>query len=128
MEDKERANLLSNRIIGTAIEVHKALSPGLLESAYEACLYHELNLQGIHIQRQVPLPIKYKGLELEIGYRLDLLIEDLIIVELKAVERIEPIHEAQLMTYLRLTGIWLGLLLNFNVPVLRHGIKRIVLG
>jgi len=128
MEDKERVNLLSNRIIGAAIEVHKALGPGLLESTYEACLYHELNLQGIQIQRQVPLPIKYKGLELEIGYRLDLLIEDLIIVELKAVERIEPIHEAQLMTYLRLTGLWLGLLLNFNVPVLRHGIKRIVLG
>ena len=128
MEDKERVNLLSNRIIGAAIEVHKALGPGLLESTYEACLYHELNLQGIQIQRQVPLPIKYKGLELEIGYRLDLLIEDLIIVELKAVECIEPIHEAQLMTYLRLTGLWLGLLLNFNVPVLRHGIKRIVLG
>ena len=128
MEDKERANLLSNRIIGAAIEVHKTLGPGLLESTYEACLSHELNLQGIQIQRQVPLPVKYKGLELEIGYRLDLIVEDLIIVELKAVERTEPIHEAQLMTYLRLTGLWLGLLLNFNVPVLRSGIKRIVLG
>jgi GxxExxY protein len=128
MEDKERANLLSNRIIGAAIEVHKALGPGLLESTYEACLCHELNLQGTQFQCQMPLPVKYKGLELEIGYRLDLLVEGLVIVELKSVERIQPIHEAQLMTYLRLTGLWLGLLFNFNVPVFRQGIKRIVLG
>lgn len=105
MEEKDRANLFSNRIIGEAIEVHKALGPGLLESTYEACLCHELNLQGIQFQRQVPLPVKYKGLELEVGYRLDLIVESLVIVELKSVERIEPIHEAQLMTYLRLTDL-----------------------
>ncbi len=99
---QERANLLSKTIIGAAIEVHRAIGPGLLESAYEACLGHELALRGIGYERQVALPVMYKGVRLDCGYKLDLLIEDLVIVELKSVVTLEPIHEAQLLTYLRL--------------------------
>jgi len=128
MNDKEKADLLSNQIIGAAIEVHKALGPGLLESAYEACLYHELTLRKIPVEQQVPLPLVYKGLKLDCGYRLDLLVDNLVILEIKSVESIDPIHEAQLLTYLRLSGLWLGLLINFNVPVLKNGIKRLVQG
>ena len=127
-DTKIRSDVLSKQIIGAAIEVHRALGPGLLESAYEACLYHELTLRKIPCVRQVPLPVIYKGTELECGYRLDLVIDDLVIVELKAVDKVEPIHEAQLMTYLRLTGLWLGLLINFNVPILKLGVTRIVHG
>jgi GxxExxY protein len=117
---------ISNRVICAAIEVHKTLGPGLLESVYEACLCHELECQGLSFQRQVHLPVKYKNIELDCGYRLDLVINDKVIVELKSVAKIEPIHEAQLLTYLKLTNHKLGLLLNFNVPLLRDGIKRLV--
>ena len=128
-EMKEMANYLSSRIIGAAIEVHRMLGPGLLESAYEECTCHELSLQGdVLLERQVPLPIMYKGVKLDCGYRLDLVVGKLVIVEFKAVEKIEPIHEAQLLTYLRLSNLWLGLIINFNVPVLKDGLKRIVHG
>ncbi len=118
---------LTGKVIGAAIEVHRALGPGLLESAYEECLCHELNLSGLGIQRQVPLPVVYKGVRLDCGYRLDVVVEGRVLVELKTAERLLPIHEAQLLTYLRLAQIHTGLLLNFNVPVLRDGIKRMVL-
>jgi GxxExxY protein len=118
---------LTGKVIGAAIEVHRALGPGLLESAYEECLCHELNLSGLGFQRQVPLPVVYKGVRLDCGYRLDVVVEGRVLVELKTVERLLPIHEAQLLTYLRLAQIQTGLLLNFNVPVLRGGIRRMVL-
>ncbi len=125
---KERSDYLSKEIIGAAIEVHRELGPGLLESAYEACLCRELSLRRVPCLQQVPLPVEYKGTQLDCGYRLDLLVDNLVIVELKSVEKIEPIHEAQLMTYLRLTKLWLGLIINFNVPILKLGIRRIVQG
>jgi GxxExxY protein len=128
MHARAKADQLSKELIGAAIEVHRALGPGLLESAYEVCLGHELELRGIAYKRQVALPVTYKGVQLDCGYRLDLLVGDLIIIEIKAVEEVKPIHEAQLLTYLRLKGLWLGLLINFNVPVLKQGIKRIVQG
>jgi GxxExxY protein len=118
---------LTNQIIGAAIEVHRALGPGLLESAYEECLCHELHLRGLSFRRQVELPIAYKGVRLDCGYRLDVVIADAVIVEMKAVERTLPIHEAQLLTYLRLSGYRVGLLMNFNVGALRSGIVRKVL-
>lgn len=118
---------LTERIIGGAIEVHSALGPGLLESAYESCLCHELRLQGISFRRQVPQEVIYKGMTLDCGYRLDLIVEERVVLELKAVERLVPIHEAQLITYLRLSGIKVGLLMNFNIPALRDGIVRRVL-
>jgi GxxExxY protein len=124
----ERANELSRQVIGAAIEVHRCLGPGLLESAYQTCLCRELSVRGIAFEKQVPVPISYKGVEIDAAYRIDILVEGLVVVELKAVECIEPIHEAQLMTYLRLTDRWLGLLLNFNVTVLKNGIKRLVNG
>jgi GxxExxY protein len=127
-EVRLRANELSNQIIGAAIEVHRQLGPGLLESAYEACLRRELGLRGVPFAHQVPLPVTYKGVEIDCSYRLDLLVGGLVIVELKAVEALEPIHSAQLLTYLRLTNLWLGLLVNFNVVVLKNGIKRVVHG
>ena len=128
MDVRARADQHSKEIIGAAIEVHRALGPGLLESAYEACLGHELSLRGVAYTRQVALTVRYKGVQLDCGYRLDLLVDELVIVELKAVEALEPIHEAQLLTYLRLKGLWLGLLINFNVPALKQGIKRLVNG
>lgn len=118
---------LTERIIGSAIEVHKSLGPGLLESAYEACFGYELEATGVRFERQVELPLKYRGHDLECGYRLDLLVEDKVIVELKSVEKIMPIHEAQLLSYLKLSGKRVGLLINFNVPVLKQGIRRKVL-
>lgn len=120
------SNKLSNKIIGAAIEVHKTLGPGLLESAYEQCLCHELSLRGISFERQKELPVVYKGLKLDCGYRLDVVVEDAIILELKSCDNIEPIHKAQLLTYLKLSGKSLGLLLNFNMPTMRDGIIRIV--
>jgi GxxExxY protein len=120
-------NRITEQIIGAAIEVHRALGPGLLESAYEECLCHELRLRGVAFERQRPLPVEYKGTKLDCGYRLDLLVADVVVVEIKAVESIEPIHEAQLLTYLKLGGWKLGLLINFNVPVLKDGIRRRVL-
>jgi GxxExxY protein len=119
-------NILSSRIIGAAIEVHKTLGPGLLESTYEECLSYELGLQGIKYDRQVNFPVKYKGKELDCGYRIDILVEHLIILELKAVEAIVPIHKAQLLTYLKISDLKLGFLLNFNVPVMKKGIHRMV--
>jgi GxxExxY protein len=114
-------------IIGAAIEVHRALGPGLLESAYEECLCHELHLRGLRFERQVDLPISYKGLLLGCGYKIDLIVEQEVILELKALEAILPVHEAQLLTYLKLSGKHVGLLINFNTPVLTRGIKRFVL-
>ncbi len=119
-------NKLSSRIIGAAIEVHKALGPGLLESAYEECICYELSIGGLSLERQKPLAVQYKGINLDCGYRLDVVVEDAIILELKSCEKIEPIHKAQLLTYLKLSGIKLGLLLNFNVTLMREGIVRIV--
>jgi GxxExxY protein len=119
-------NDLSNAIIGAAIEVHKTLGSGLLESAYEECLCRELDLRKLYYERQKELPISYKGFNLDVGYRLDLLVDDQIILELKSCENLLPIHEAQLLTYLRLSGLNLGLLINFNVPLLKDGIRRIV--
>jgi GxxExxY protein len=117
----------TDRIIGAAIEVHKILGPGLLESAYQVCMEHESTLQNIPFERLVDLPLNYKGLDLDAGYVIDLIYYKRVIVELKAVERIIPVHEAQLLTYMKLTGIRVGLLLNFNVPVLKDGIYRRVL-
>jgi GxxExxY protein len=119
---------LTEQIIGAAVEVHRALGPGLLESAYEECLCRELGLRGLKFQRQVPLPIEYKGVKLDCGYRLDLIVQDEIILELKCIERVLSVHEAQLLTYLKLTGKRVGLIINFNVAILvRGGIVRKVL-
>jgi len=120
-------NELSRIIIGAAIEVHRELGPGLLESAYEECLAYELQSRNVPFERQKPVPVDYKGLRLDCGFRLDLLVGDKVIIELKAVDKLVPIHDAQLLTYLRLTGCKLGLLINFNVPILKQGIKRLVL-
>ena len=119
-------NGLTEEIIGAAIEVHRALGPGLLESAYEECLAHELSLASISFARQVALPVTYKAVQLDCGYRLDFVVEDTVVVELKAVDGLQAIHEAQLLTYLKLGGWPIGLLINFNVPVLKTGIKRMV--
>jgi GxxExxY protein len=121
-------NDLTKAIIGAAIEVHRALGPGLLESAYEECLCEELKLRGMPFERQKPLPVTYKGKQLDCGYRLDVVVADAVVLELKAIEAFAPIHDAQLLTYLRLGGWKAGLLINFNVPILRDGIRRKVLG
>ena len=118
---------LSNRVIGCAIEVHRMLGPGLLESAYEQCLAHELKLNTIEHKIQFPQPVTYKGVQLDCGYRLDLLVENELIVELKSVDKITGVHEAQLLTYMKLAHITTGLLMNFNVVRLKEGIKRFVL-
>jgi len=118
-------NQLSSQIIGAAIEVHKHLGPGLLESAYEECLCRELGLRGIGFERQKPLPLEYKGGKLDCGYRLDVLVENQILLELKSCDKVGPIHVAQTLTYLRLAGLRLGLILNFNVAMLRDGVVRV---
>ncbi len=118
---------LTRAIIGAAIEVHKLLGPGLLESAYEDCLCHELALHNIHFEKQKPIPLVYKGTKLECGFRLDLLVEGRVVVELKSVDGLGPIHEAIVLTYLRLSGHHLGLLINFNVPVLKDGVRRFIM-
>ena len=123
MEFDER----SNRVIGCAIEGHRELGPGLLESTYEQCLAHELKLNGIQFKLQHPQPVEYKGIRLDCGYRVDVLVEDALTVELKSVDEIKSIHEAQLLTYMKLAGVKTGLLINFNVPKLKSGIKRFVL-
>ena len=120
-------NDLTGKIIGAAIDVHKALGPGLLESTYEECLSHEFDLRQMNHKRQQALPVEYKGVKLDCGYRIDMLVEDLVIIELKAVDSLQPIHEAQLLTYLKLSGIKVGLLINFNVQVLKEGIRRLIL-
>jgi GxxExxY protein len=119
-------NRLTERIIGAAIDVHKALGPGLLESAYETCLSHELNLRNIRFHRQVPLPIVYKGISLDCSYRVDLLVDERVVLEIKSVEQISNIHKAQILTYLRLGGWNIGLILNFNVPLMIKGVYRFV--
>ena len=121
-------NDISSRIIGAAIEVHRALGPGLLESAYEQCLAHEFSLRAIPFERQQPLPVAYKGIRLDTGYRLDFLVSGIVVVELKAADALLPIHQAQMLSYLKLGGWKLGLLINFHAPLLREGIKRVVLG
>lgn len=118
---------LTERIIGAAIEVHKVLGPGLLESAYQVCMERESKLRNVTFERQVNLLVNYKGIELDVGYVIDLVYDKRVIVELKAVERVLPVHEAQLLTYMKLTGIHVGLLINFNVPVLKDGVYRRVL-
>lgn len=126
MMEKAQLNRITESIIGAAIDVHRGLGPGLLESAYEACLAFELAQRGLKVEQQKPLPVVYKDVKLDCGYRLDLLVEDAVIVEIKAVDRLAPIHKAQLLSYLKLTGCKVGLLLNFNVQVLKHGIRRVV--
>ncbi len=125
---RERGSLLAEetteRVIGAAIDVHRELGPGLLESAYQACLCHELELRAVDFEREVPLPVAYKGVSLDAGYEMDIVVEDTVVLELKSVDKLHPIHEAQLMTYLRLSRKRVGLLINFNVPVLKNGIVR----
>jgi len=123
-----RINEVSSAIIGSAIEVHRTLGPGLLESAYEQCLAHELTLREIPFERQKPLTVHYKGTPLDCAYRLDFLVAGMVVVEVKAIDALLPIHQAQLLSYLKLGGWKLGLLINFHTPLLREGIKRVVLG
>jgi GxxExxY protein len=118
---------LSNQVIGFAIEVHRNIGPGLLESAYQKCLAHELHTAGIPFVIEHPLPVNYKGIQLDCGYRADLIVDNRLIIELKSVECLAPIHEAQLLTYMKLAGVSVGLLINFNMVYLRDGIKRMVL-
>lgn len=120
-------NQLASAVVDSAYKVHRALGPGLLESVYEKCLQHELTKRGFHVQTQVQLPVEYDGLKLELGLRLDMLVNDCLIIEVKAVDMLAEIHQAQLLTYLRLTGHRLGFLINFNVPTIKSGIKRMVL-
>jgi len=115
---------LSEEVIGAAIEVHRALGPGLLESAYEQCLCYELSSKEVGFRRQVELPVSYKDVKLDCGYRMDIVVSDTLVVEIKTVEKLLPVHQAQLLTYLKLSGLETGLLINFNVPVLKQGIKR----
>ena len=126
MSELEELDVISSGIIGAAIDVHRELGPGLLESAYEHCLAFELSKRGHTVERQKLVPIQYKDTEVDAGFRLDLLVDQEIIVELKAVDAIAPIHKAQLMTYLKLTGLKVGLLMNFNVRILKHGLHRVV--
>jgi len=126
MEEKDKLDQITRQIIGAAIEVHKAIGPGLLESAYQACLAFEVRQRGLKVEEQVPLPVLYKEVKLDCGYRLDLLIEDSVIVEIKAAEQLSPIHDAQLLSYLRMAHKHVGLLINFHIRVLKNGLKRIV--
>jgi GxxExxY protein len=123
---REDGDKWSHQVIGAAMEVHRHLGPGLLESAYEECLCHELNALGVPFERQKELPVSYKGISLDCGYRMDIVVDRTLLLELKSVETLLPIHEAQLLTYLRLSGLQIGLLVNFNVPLLKNGIKRMV--
>lgn len=125
---RNRLNELSGKVIGLCIEIHRELGPGLLESAYEECLAYELSKAGLRFERQRPLPVRYKEVQLDCGYRLDLVVEGVLILELKAVTELQPIHEAQLLTYLKLDKKPLGLLINFNVPALKEGVKRVACG
>jgi len=120
-------NEITEAVIGAAIEVHKSLGPGLLESVYEECLFYELTLQNLTVNRQVKLSVNYKEVKLDIGYRLDLLVEDKVVVELKSIDKFMSIHDAQLLTYMKLVNCSVGLLINFNVPVLKQGLRRKVL-
>ena len=124
MSEKEELNRITQNIIGAAMEVHKNLGPGLLESAYEACVVYELLQLGLQVEQQKPLPLVYKQVALDCGYRLDILVEGKVVVEVKSVDTLLPIHEAQLLSYLKLTGFKVGLLINFNVKALKDGIMR----
>lgn len=124
--DQKQDDPLTGRIIGAAIEVHRRLGPGLLESTYETCLCYELNLIGLKVKRQIPVPIVYRETKLDSGYRIDLIIEDQVIVEIKSVASLLPVHEAQLLSYLKHNGGGRGLLINFNVKLLKNGIKRLI--
>jgi GxxExxY protein len=126
MNEKDRLDQITRRIIGAATEVHKILGPGLLESAYEACLAYELRQLGYKIEQQKSLPVIYKDVKLDCGYRVDLVVEDAVIVEIKAMEQLAPIHDAQVISYLRLADKRVGLLINFHVQLLKNGVKRIV--
>lgn len=128
MTERERLNRITETVIGAAIQVHRALGRGLLESAYEACLSYELNKRGLRAQQQQPLPLVYEGVKLDCGYRIDLLVEGSAIIEVKSVDSVAPIHEAQILSYLKLSGCKVGLLINFNVNVLKDGIRRFVNG
>jgi GxxExxY protein len=121
-------NRITETVIGAAIEVHRFLGPGLLESAYERCLAFEVAGSGLEVESQKPLPVVYKNVHLDCGYRLDLVVEDQVIVEIKAVDQLAPIHQAQLLSYLKLSGCKVGLLINFTVPLLKDGIRRVVNG
>ena len=124
----KKLNQITETVIGAAISVHRALGPGLLESAYEACLAYELGERGLTVERQKPLPLMYKGVKIDVGYRLDLLVERKVVIEIKAVDRILPVHKAQLLSYLRLSDCTVGLLINFHVTILKNGICRLVHG
>jgi len=126
-ESKLLEEELTEAIIGAAIEVHRELGPGLLENAYAACLCRELQLRGLAFEHEKAMPVEYKGLQIDCGYRIDVLVDGRVVVELKAVQELVPVHEAQLLTYLKLSGMRVGLLINFNVPVLKDGIVRRVL-
>ncbi len=123
----EEINLVASQVVDAVYTVHIALGPGLLESVYEVCLDHELKKRGLNVKRQLTLPVIYDGINVDAGLRLDMLVNDCLILELKTVESLLPVHKAQLITYLKLTGLRLGLLINFNTPVIKEGIKRIVL-
>ena len=125
---RNELNELSRKVIGLCIEIHRGLGPGLLESAYEECLAYELSQAGLQFERQKPLPVVYKEVHLDCGYRLDLIVQNALIVELKSVSELTPLHQAQLLTYLKLARLPLGLLINFNVPALKQGVKRVVAG
>ena len=127
MYHKNQYSDLTSKILSCAIEVHKALGPGLLESAYETCLSYELKKAGLNVEQQKAIPVKYKDVMLDCGYRIDILVEDTIIVELKSVDEFHPVHEAQILTYLKFSNKKIGLLINFNVTLLKEGIKRYVL-
>jgi len=127
MASPHQNDLLTEKIIGSAIEVHRRLGPGLLESAYEECLCYELDQSALAFRRQAPLPVVYKSIRLDCGYRMDVVVEGQVIVEIKAVERLMPIHEAQVLTYMKLSGITTGPLLNFNTSVLKEGLRRLML-
>ncbi|MFI4966241.1 MAG: GxxExxY protein [Caulobacterales bacterium] len=125
-EPSAEADAAARAVVDAGLKVHRALGPGLLESAYEQCLAHELGLRGVLVRRQVALPILYEGQRLDAGYRLDIVVADAVVVEVKSVEALSRLHEAQLITYLKLSGLRLGLLINFNVPMFRDGVRRIV--
>ena len=128
MSERERLNGITEAIIGAAIQVHRVLGPGLLESAYEACLAFELKKRGLRVEQQKPLPLVYEQVKLDCGYRIDLLVEGAVVVEVKSIDAVAPIHEAQVISYLKLSGCRVGLLINFNVLQLKDGIRRFVNG
>jgi GxxExxY protein len=126
VDNRLEENKVGDLIVASALRVHTALGPGLLESAYEACLAYELGKHGLDVRQQVPIPLQYEGVALDVGYRLDLLVAQLVIIELKAIEKVLPLHKAQLLCYLKLSKLRLGYMLNFNVAHMRDGIKRVV--